>query len=355
MKNYVFDGHKLIYHLDRVAEFVEKGDCFPLYVEISPVGSCNHRCLFCAYDFIGHPSRELHSPRVFTFIDELAECGVRSILFSGEGEPLLHPDAADFIVHAKKRGIDAGLYTNGHLMSKDMAEKVLPALTFVRISFNGGTRENYSAIHGVKPEVFDRVVENVRTASELKVKSELNVDIGAQFVLLPENIEHLTEAAATMKEAGIDYFAIKPFVQQSSLQGYTMGQQFGLGEIEGVLKEAESLSTGDFRVVARRDSFSTYGERNYMRCYGTSFISAVNSAGDVASCLPYWDKEDFVFGNIYKNGFREIWQGERRRGIKRRLEDTLDAGACPPNCRPNTINEFLYEIKNPRVRHRNFI
>lgn len=355
MKNYIFDGHKLNYHIDRVNEFLSSGDCFPLYMEISPVGSCNHRCLFCAYDYIGHPNRKLETDKFLKFIDEISECGIRSLLYAGEGEPLLHPEIDKFIVHSKNRNIDVGMFTNGNLLKKELAEKILSSLIFIRFSFNGGTRENYSSIHQVKPEIFDRVVENIRASVRLREEGNLTVDIGAQFVLMPENRDFLVDAIKVLKDAGIDYFAIKPFVQQSSSQSYQMKEQFSIEEIKDLLDKAESYSDDGFRVIARRDSFIGYGKRGYRHCYGTSFISVLNSAGDIATCLPYWEREEFIFGNIYHNSFKDIWLGERRKKIKGFLEKELDVQKCPPNCRPNAINEYLFEIKNPSVRHLNFI
>lgn len=355
MKSYIFDGHKLNYHIDRVNEFLTKDDCCPLYMEISPVGTCNHRCVFCAYDYIGHPNRRLDSDRFLRFVDEIAECGMKSLLYAGEGEPLLHPDIARFICHSKKNNIDIGMFTNGHLLKEELAEKILPALTFIRFSFNGGTRENYSLIHKVKPEVFDKVVQNIGTAAQIKEKRNLDIDIGAQFVLLPENVDNLFDAITVLKEAGIDYFVIKPFIQQSAQQFYQMKERFNFERIKETFDRAESMSDSSFKVIARRESFTEYGKRNYTHCYGTSFISVLNSAGDVATCLPYWEREEFVFGNIYHNSFKDIWLGERRKKIKEFLERKLDIQKCPPNCRPNAINEFLFEIKNPSVRHINFV
>ena len=150
MKNYNFDGHKLSYHPERVAELMGKGDCFPLYIEISPVGSCNHRCVFCAYDYIGYPNRKLDAERTISFLDEIAINGVKSVLWAGEGEPLLHPEIVRFVRHAKGCGIDSGMFTNGHLLSPDVAKEILPALTFLRISFNGGSAQNYLDKRGLK-------------------------------------------------------------------------------------------------------------------------------------------------------------------------------------------------------------
>jgi len=58
MDKYRIDSHKLIYHIPRVSDWLNDKVVYPIYMEISPVGSCNHRCIFCAYDYIGHPNRK---------------------------------------------------------------------------------------------------------------------------------------------------------------------------------------------------------------------------------------------------------------------------------------------------------
>lgn len=324
-------------------------------MEISPVGSCNHRCVFCAYDFIGYPNRKLECGRFLIFLDEIKEAGVKSILYAGEGEPLLHPDIDKFIIYSKDNGIDVGLFTNGQFLKEKLAKVILPSLTFVRFSFNGGTRKNYAFIHKVKPEIFETVIANIKKVVEIKKENSFDVDIGVQYVLLPENKDYLMDAVKILKDVGVDYFVIKPFIQQSHLQSYKIEEQFGLDDVNNLLDKAENFSNEDFNVIARKDSFQDYGRREYGHCYGTSFISVLNSAGDIATCLPYWDKEDFVFGNIYGKTYGDIWLGERRKKIKKYLENELDTKRCPPGCRPNVINDFLWGIKNPSVKHKNFV
>ncbi len=207
-------------------------------------------------------------------------------------------------------------------------------------------------LHNLKPHLS----RTFKLSRDSKFVEKLTDVVGLQYVLLPENINYLMDAIKRIREAGINYFVIKPFVQQSHLQSYHMKEQFNLNKIEDTLNQAESLSGENFSVIARRASFENYGKRKYRHCYGTAFISVLNSSGDIASCLPYWDRKEFVFGNIHENTFQEIWFGDRRKKIKKYLENELDAPElCPPNCRPNAINGFLWEIKNPSVKHINFV
>ncbi|EDO9795238.1 radical SAM protein [Campylobacter fetus] len=351
------DAHKLHHHLDRVLEFKQTGDCAPIYMEVSPCGSCNHRCLFCAYDYIAYPNIKLDTDNFIKFTTEVAKAGLKSMLFAGEGEPLIHNDIDKMVAHAKQCGIDCGMFSNAALLKADLAKKLLPNLTFLRFSFNAGDSQTYSKIHTShkKSSDFEKVVENIKFANDYRKEQNLKVDLGSQFVLLKENKNSLINAVKTMKECGVDYISVKPFVLQNENQLYKNNSKFETDQLETLINEAKSYESDDFKVIFRQNAFFKYGQRDYSHCYGCSFITVLNSAGDLASCLPYWDKKEFVYGNINEQSFEAIWGGVRRKRVKELLENKINTKNCPPNCRPNAINEFLNEILNPDVKHINFI
>ena len=126
--------------------------------------------------------------------------------------------------------------------------------------------------------------------------------------------------------------------------------------VRDLAKEAKSYEDDNFKVIFRENAFlNKQNGRSYSHCYGCNFITTLNSAGDLATCLPYWNKEGFVYGNIYQDSFYEIWNGEKRKKIKSFLERDLNCQKCPTNCRPNAINEFLNDILHRQVSHVNFI
>ena len=48
------DSHKLIFHPERICAWLNGEKIYPIEVEIAPSGACNHRCVFCALDYIGY-------------------------------------------------------------------------------------------------------------------------------------------------------------------------------------------------------------------------------------------------------------------------------------------------------------
>ena len=106
MDKYRIDGHKLMFHVPRVHEWLDKGDVYPVYMEVSPSGACNHRCAFCGLDFLEYRPRFLREDVFLERIAELGRLGLASMMFGGEGEPLIHKGMARFAKQARDSGID---------------------------------------------------------------------------------------------------------------------------------------------------------------------------------------------------------------------------------------------------------
>ena len=140
MDRYRIDSHKLLYHVPRVNDWLNGKLVYPIYMEVSPSGACNHRCTFCALDFMTYQKRYLDTVLLIDRLSEMGRLGLKSIMYGGEGEPLMHGQIADIINHTKKSGIDAALTTNAVLLTEAMSEKILGAMEWMKVSIGAATK-----------------------------------------------------------------------------------------------------------------------------------------------------------------------------------------------------------------------
>lgn len=85
----------------------------PINVHLIPIRRCNLACAYCnEYDDFSKP---VPLAELKKRVDRLAALGTAILTISG-GEPLLHPELDQLVRHIRRRGIIAGLITNGYLL-----------------------------------------------------------------------------------------------------------------------------------------------------------------------------------------------------------------------------------------------
>ncbi len=369
MSQYQIDGHKLHYHPKEVAAFLEADGnldalmkIYPIYVEVSPIGACNHRCSFCAVDYIGYPSHNrLDLDRVRQMLDEMGTNGVKSIMYAGEGEPLLHNRINEMVAHTKSVGIDVSFTTNAVALNRRFVEESIQHTSWIKASVNAGSAEGYAQVHATKAEEFDKVIENLREAVDYRNENGLSCTIGVQSLLLPENAAQMVDLGKIARdEIGADYFVVKPFSQEpSSLNTAYKNIDYNDDALREVGEQVEALVTDHFSVSFRSKTMDLYheaGGQRYTTCYSTPlFLAYVMSDGSIYGCKDHLLDPNFLYGNLNENSFREIWQSERRRQGLDYVLNHLDVGSCRVNCRMDKVNRFLFDLKEGRVPHVNFI
>jgi radical SAM protein with 4Fe4S-binding SPASM domain len=363
---YRIDSHKLGFHPRRVADYLDAGDdwrkaskIYPIYVEISPFGACNHRCTFCAVDYIGYQQRSLDPEMLAVRLPEMARLGVKSVMYSGEGEPLLHKGINAIVAATKEAGIDVAFTTNGVPITERFVERSLPLISWIKVSFNAGTPATYARVHRTRERDFHRVLRNLRRMVESRRARGLDCTIGAQSLLVPENAtEMVTLARVCRDQIGLDYLVVKPYSQHCFSETHVY-REIDYAPYLSLEASLADECRDDFKVVFRGHTMRKHVEGNngrYPRCQATPFFWAyVMASGEVYSCSAYLSDERFALGNLNEQSFQSIWEGERRRRNLQLVRQGLDIHHCRLNCRMDEVNRYLHQVKSEAVPHMNFI
>jgi MoaA/NifB/PqqE/SkfB family radical SAM enzyme len=345
-----FDSQKLMYHPERVSEWLKTGlTKGPLYTEFELTSSCNCKCIFCGVDYcVNKPRGPIPYKTAIKILKELKNCGNKSIMIAGHGESLLHPDAKK-IINASAKLMSTSVTTNGITLDDNLIE-IIDNLKWVRFSINGTDKNNYKKIHG--NDNFDRVIENIQNAVKRKKDKKLKVTIGSQIVLLNENINNIDKLTSLLKNSGLDYFSIKPYSKHPKSKNNLNPDYSNIHSLKRQLKKYENEK---FKIIFRIESFNKINApKTYQNCHGTHFISFVDALANVWECNIYAEDKRFYIGNASQDSIKNIWKSKQRKSVLNFIQNKMDLNECRDLCRMEACNVFLNRLKNP-LDHDDFI
>lgn len=283
----------------------------PPAIGIELTNHCNLKCPECASGS-GQMRRKRGFMDLGLFNKVITELGpfLLNVNLYFQGEPLLHPDFYSFI--RGSRNIRSVISTNGHLLTEEIADKIIRSgLSKLIISLDGIEQETYSAyrINGTINIVLDGI-RNIcaaknRNGSDLKIELQMLVNR-----INEKEIPRIRDLAA--------HFNAK--LKLKSMQIINKGSFE-----EWLPRERKysryNLSNGDYII------------KNPMprRCSRLWFNPVITWDGKVLPCC--FDKDaEHVMGDVTQESFSDIRNGTRY-GLFRRvlLEDRSSIEICR-NC-----------------------
>ena len=163
-----------------------------------------------------------------------------------------------------------------------------------------------------------------------------------------KNINGIVKILSEIKP---DYLSVKPYSDHPRSPKNLIVTEKKYKKLE---KTLGNLNKKDLlNILFRKETIKRVTEeKKYPECFWLSFYALIDSRGDVLPCNLFYGQEGVVYGNIYKNSFSEIWEGEKR---KEALEILRERGTknCRKGCRGDAGNKYLYRLKHPQA-HDNF-
>jgi MoaA/NifB/PqqE/SkfB family radical SAM enzyme len=175
---------------------------------------CNLRCVHC---YVNQPAgddvihrRERPLTEWQEALDQVAGVGTLWLLVTG-GEPLLRPDFCDWYLYAKRKGLHIVLFTNGTLLTTELADFFAEYPPWeTEITLYGATAETYERITGVSGSY-------ARCRQGIDLLLERGLALNLKTVALTLNVHELPAMQRLADELGVR-FRYDPMIQ-SRLDG----------------------------------------------------------------------------------------------------------------------------------------
>ncbi|MFZ0309240.1 MAG: radical SAM protein [Candidatus Sulfotelmatobacter sp.] len=168
---------------------------------------CNLRCIHCRAS-----ATELSSPDDLStetakaIIDQIAAVSSPILVLSG-GEPLFRKDIFELARYATDKGLRVALATNGTLVTKQVAQKIIDSgVKRVAISLDGADALTHDTFRGI-PGAFDAAITGFRNLKDLGMSVQINTTIARHNA---HQLPHVLELAKSLGADALHTFLLVP-------------------------------------------------------------------------------------------------------------------------------------------------
>ncbi len=349
-KEGVFSQEKIHLHGDRVREYLTAGRTkAPVTLELDLTNKCNNRCPGCTgynEDNIG-----MDYDAASQIVHDASQMGVRGLIFTGGGEPVLHQQLVPLMQQAKYEGMSVGLITSGQVASSSIdLEGIIRSASWVRISADAGSSEVYLKTHGLNQAKYERMWAFTKSLVDEKRAIDVDCTVGMGYLTgdsktsaLGErlDLERFARRAATV---GVDYAQLRPFHNSERPARFEAGIRQELKNFDTALL----ASNHKYELMKQHGG----GNRDYDYCHGAHFASVVTANGDLTVCCHLRNQELGKVSNVHELGLKQAWDDS----LHSRTVAEIDVHKCLPYCRADGFNRALEGmVKDYGHGHKNFL
>lgn len=307
--SYIDPASKLMAHADRIAMIRDGKIPPPVNVEIDLSNRCNLGCDACHFGYVhsrgplakrrAHDTGDLMDGELLDRLPgELQAAGVRSVTWTGGGEPTLHPQSLQALMDMK---LDQGIYTNGTRVTPGIAGVLKHRMQWVYVSLDRADRESYREYK--KVDAFEAALQGIKNL----VNAEGPATIGVGFLLSESNWDHIPAMALLARSLGADYCQFRPQIDYDLNQPNITRPQYWIADAVEVLKD---VTRDPFVIadIARFRALQNWRGHGYQTCYWTQLQAMITPDGRVWRCVNRRGFEEDCIGDLNTEPFAAIWE-----------------------------------------------
>lgn len=292
----------------------------PISISVEPTTSCNLRCPECPSGLrsFTRPTGMLQQDMFKKTIDQLKDT-LTYLTFYFQGEPYLHPQFLDMVMHASSRGIYTATSTNAHYLKDEIARQTVESgLDRLIISIDGTSQDTYES-YRVGGDL-SKVIEGTKSIIEWKKKLKSRTPhVIFQFLVVRPNEHQIPEVYALADQLGVNQVVLK------TAQIYEYEKGSDLIPLQEKYSRYRKVDDGSFAIKNSLDD----------HCWKMWHSCVITWDGKVVPCC--FDKDaHFVLGNLSEQSFKEIWFGEQYNVFRKSLLKSRSEIEICKNCTEGT-------------------
>lgn len=345
MSHYIAPRLKPLAHVDRLADWRRGEHPAPVTVEWDLTNVCSLGCQYChfAHTHVAGPwATTAQRPEAYDttgrFADfdlvrrglrEMADLGVRAIVWSGGGEPTLHPQVQAILELADLHGLEQGMYTLGGHVTESLA-RAASVLSWVVVSLDAPTAAEYAREKRVPEARFFEACAGVE-----RLRQHVPV-VGVSFLLHADNWARMDDMQALGLALGATYVTFRPAIVASITQPNCLTG--ARGWVPSALDALRRMAArpGVELDVDRFIEYQAWQGHGYTSCHGTRLATIVTPDGRVWICPNRRGLVGSELGDLRRESFAAIW---------RRHPGAVPVGhACRAMCRLHLVNQAVAPI-----------
>jgi MoaA/NifB/PqqE/SkfB family radical SAM enzyme len=267
-------------------------------------------------------------------LSQMATCGVQGVVWSGGGEPTLHPDWPEIVARAVKVGLQQGMYTLGGHFTPETARTLARVAAWVVVSLDACDAETYATEKGVLPARFFDACQGIQWLA-----AEKGAAVGVSFLLHAENWHRAPEMLAFARALGATYTTFRPTIETLiESPSICASDREWISVCEPILRtlaKAPDVECDVDRFLAYRD----WSGRSYAACHGIKLNATITPDGRVWVCPQRRGVAGSAIGDLRVESFADLWA--------RHPGQWTDFEQCRAMCRLHLINETLDAVYRP--------
>ncbi|MXY40220.1 MAG: glycosyltransferase [Rhodospirillaceae bacterium] len=307
--------------------------------------ACNMKCVMCeehsphsplqaARRREGRPHRTMPVDLIRRVVADAAAYGLREIIPSTMGEPLLYENFEEIVALCSEHGVWLNLTTNGtfpRLGAKAWAERIVPVASDVKISWNGATKATHEAIMiGARWErMLDNVSDFIAVRDAHAAGGGNRCRVTFQLTFMEANVAEIAGVVRLAACLGVD-----------RVKGHHLWAHFREIEKQSMRRDREAIRRWNEAVIEAREAAAEHMLPNGQPVLleNIKLLDEDSATRDLApgGPCPFLGREAWVsaegrfdpccapdaqrrtlgaFGNLHDRRLMDIWRGDTYRTL----------------------------------------